>query len=180
MYKHKSILILVIFAFISLTTRAQLLQNTSDKESVFSARSTVLVKKIKYEELETTVLKQNNDTLYVVNFWATWCRPCVKELPYFEKLNNDYQKEKLKVILVSMDFPSKIQTNLIPFIERKQLKSQVFLLDEPDGNSWISKVNKDWSGAIPATVFVKNGSMVFKEGVFEEGELETKVDQLIK
>ena len=77
-----------------------------------------------FDDLEPLFNKQT-DTTYVINFWATWCKPCIEELPYFEKLHKDFGSEKLKVILVSLDFPKDFKTKLIPFVEEHQLRSDV-------------------------------------------------------
>ncbi|WP_130736208.1 redoxin domain-containing protein [Flavobacterium sp. J27] len=124
-------------------------------------------------------LKQNDGTTYVINFWATWCAPCIKELPYFEKLGKEYEKDKVKVILVSLDFPKKVESSLIPFIKKKKLMSEVIHLDDPDANSWIEKVNKDWSGAIPATIIYKNKLSHFYEQSFTYEELEKELQLII-
>jgi thiol-disulfide isomerase/thioredoxin len=113
---------------------------------------------------------QENDTVYVVNFWATWCKPCVKELPYFEELHNTLGSKKVKVLLVSLDFPDQIQSKLIPFLHDKQLKSDVHVLTDGDMNSWIPKVNKDWSGAIPATLVYNKKQRAFYEQSFDSLE----------
>jgi thiol-disulfide isomerase/thioredoxin len=123
-----------------------------------------------FDELNTFLTK-DNDTTYVVNFWATWCKPCVKELPAFEKLNTESSDQKIKVILVSLDFPEKLETQVIPFIEKNEIKSQVFLLDDADANSWIPRVSKDWSGAIPATLMYSNTARKFYERSFTHVEL---------
>lgn len=104
-----------------------------------------------FADLEPLFHKQT-DTTYVINFWATWCKPCVEELPYFEQLHEAYQKDKVKVILVSLDFPKQLETKLLPFVEKNQLKSDVVALTDIDFNSWIDKVSPEWSGAIPVTV----------------------------
>ena len=127
-----------------------------------------------YEGLEV-FLKKKNDTIYVINFWATWCAPCIKELPHFENIGKQYAKDKIKIILVSLDFPKKVVSNLIPYIKRKQLQSEVIHLDDPDANSWIEKVNETWSGAIPATIIYKNDSYSFYEQSFTFEELEKEV-----
>src|ERR1700739_2398938 len=86
---------------------------------------------IKITDLENRI-KNNSDTAYVVNFWATWCVPCVKELPAFDSLNTAYSKKKVKVLLVSLDFKEDLQTKLIPFLISKKIKPEVVLLDETD------------------------------------------------
>ena len=125
------------------------------------------------------LLHQGNDTTYVINFWATWCMPCVKELPHFEKLLQTYKNEKVKVLLVSMDFPNKIKSQLIPFIKKKELKSQIIMLDEPDANSWIDKIDESWSGAVPATLMYNKKKRFFYPKPFTYNELETEINKLL-
>jgi len=98
------------------------------------------------------IFQQKTDTTYVINFWATWCAPCVKELPYFEKLNQTLQGEKVKVILVSLDFPRQLESKLLPFVEKHNLQSEVVVLTDGAANDWIDKVSPQWSGAIPVTM----------------------------
>jgi len=138
------------------------------------SNDTVSVKAYDYAGLEC-YLKQKNDTTYVINFWATWCVPCVAELPNFEKINANYKKNKVKVILVSLDMAKMIDTRLLPFIKEKQIKSEVLLLRDPDADSWISKVDSTWSGAIPATLIYNADMRKFYEKSFTYDELEKEV-----
>lgn len=112
-------------------------------------------------------MMQEDDTLYIINFWATWCRPCVEELPFFERLNDSLAHKPAKLILVSLDSRKKAESDLIPFIQRKELKSKVVHLNAPDFNNWLDKVSPDWSGSIPATLMVRNGHKTFFEQSFE-------------
>lgn len=125
------------------------------------------VKVIKYKELEQ-IRNAPHDTLYVVNFWATWCRPCIKEMPYFEALTEQYKDQPVRVMLVSMDAAEDLDSRLKPFVLKRNLKSDVLLLDEVDANSWIDKLEPKWSGAIPATMVFNNKR---KQYEFVEGEL---------
>lgn len=124
-------------------------------------------------------LNKKDDKIYVVNFWATWCGPCIKELPYFERINKNYQKKDVEVILVSLDFPSKYDTHLKPYIENNNLKSKVIALNDTDSNSWIPKVDQDWSGAIPATIIYNKNKRKFYEQSFEYKNLEEEVKQFL-
>jgi thiol-disulfide isomerase/thioredoxin len=138
----------------------------------------IVVKSYSYDEIEK-FLQIKDDKTYVINFWATWCLPCVKELPYFEKLQQEYQDKKVEVILISLDMPQKIKTTLIPFIEKKKLKSTILHLNDPDANAWIEKVDKNWSGAIPATVIYSSSNQKFYEQSFTYEELEKEVQSFI-
>ncbi|MBK7093976.1 MAG: TlpA family protein disulfide reductase [Saprospiraceae bacterium] len=109
----------------------------------------------------------NNDTTYVINFWATWCKPCVKELPYFESLHRSARKEKMKVILISLDFRNQAESKLKPFIRDNHYSAEVILLLDNKYNSWIDKVDKSWSGSIPSTLLIKGGKRLFAETEFE-------------
>ncbi|WP_348798892.1 TlpA family protein disulfide reductase [Flavobacterium adhaerens] len=120
-----------------------------------------------YTTLEKEILSDKN-TIYVVNFWATWCAPCVKELPHFENLNS--QNRKVKVVLVSLDFKKQYESTLLPFLKRKNIQSEVVLLTDKDYNSWLPLVDKDWSGSIPATLILKDGKKVFAERSFSSDQ----------
>ena len=112
-------------------------------------------------------LQKNNDTIYVVNFWATWCKPCVEELPYIEQLHEDTFPHPVEILLVSLDFRNQVQDKLIPFIRDKMIRSDVVVLDDPDANSWIDKVDPRWSGAIPATLIYHGEEKLFFPEGFE-------------
>mgnify|MGYP003329023221 CR=1 FL=1 len=78
---------------------------------------------VNFDELYSKIDLSSGDT-YVINFWATWCSPCVKELPYFEYVNKEYSDKNVKVILVSLDFPSQIKSKLKPYIFSKNILSE--------------------------------------------------------
>ena len=115
---------------------------------------------------------------YIVNFWATWCAPCVKELPHFESIQQAYQKD-VEVILISLDFPSQYETKLKPFIETHQLKTKVIVLDDLDMNSWISKVDLNWSGAIPVTLIYNSSKRTFYNRTFTYNELDSEIKNFL-
>lgn len=99
-------------------------------------------------------LAGGKDTTFVVNFWATWCAPCVEELPHFERLQAENSSFPLKVLLVSVDSKSKLSKVVDPFVKAHKLKSEVFIFEEPDQQKFIDHVDKNWSGSVPATLVV--------------------------
>ncbi|MEC8097719.1 MAG: TlpA disulfide reductase family protein [Bacteroidota bacterium] len=125
------------------------------------------VKTVNYNELKPLINKSGEKT-YVVNFWATWCAPCIKEIPYYEELNKN---PKIDVLLVSLDFPNHIYSRLIPFIKKNKIQSEVILLNDSDENYFISEINPDWSGALPATIIYNEKKRVFFEKSFTKNEL---------
>ena len=121
-----------------------------------------------------------NDKTYVINFWATWCAPCVKELPYFEKVNKDFKDKNVEVILLSLDFPSQIETKLIPYLKRNKIKSKVILLDDSKMNTWVPRVSKQWDGGIPATLIVNASNYNFYPKPFKKEDLFTEINKVLE
>ena len=132
------------------------------------------VKSYTYNELKPLLNKKDNKT-YVVNFWATWCAPCVKELPAFAKLKEQYADKNVEVLLVSLDFPKQKEKKLIPFINKKKIQSKVLLLDDVNEDYWIKQINDKWSGAIPATLIYNANSRKFYEQSFDYTTLENEL-----
>lgn len=137
---------------------------------------TMRVPILDYSELKP-ILNRSGDTTYVVNFWATWCGPCVKELPYFEALHEEFADEKVKVILVSLDFKKQIESKLIPFMKKKKLKSEVVVLYDHDSNFWINDISSNWSGSLPGTLIYKNDEREFFERTFHS---QSELNDIIK
>lgn len=133
---------------------------------------------IKLPELQA-IMDAPGEEIRVINFWATWCAPCIKEMPLFEKLNKE--RKDVSVTLVSMDMdldpdPQKVNK----FVARKKLASRVVILDETNPNSYIDKIEKQWSGALPATIVInsKTGKRKFVERELHEGDLEKLIDEV--
>ncbi len=137
------------------------------------------VKIISFAELEQE-MDIEDDTLRVFNFWATWCKPCVEEMPCFIEAGKSFTQQKIKIILVSLDFRKHIESRLVPFIEKNQISLPVWLLDAPDANAWIDKVSPQWEGSIPATLFTRQGQKFFYETQFECNLLKSTINQYLK
>jgi thiol-disulfide isomerase/thioredoxin len=140
---------------------------------VYGSVNAQSVNKLTINQLESRI-KNGGDTVYLVNFWATWCAPCIAELPHFEKLQVEYKDQPLKVLLVSLDMKSKLEKVVIPFVKRNKLQNEVFLLNEANEQEYIDRISKEWSGALPATLIYnrKNNIRRFYEREFTYPELE--------
>jgi len=135
------------------------------------------IKTFSFDELEP-IFHYQNDTTYVINFWAMWCKPCVEELPYFEAIRKNYTGKKVKVILVSLDFGVNVEERLSKFRAKRNVNSHIVILDDPDADTWISKVSEKWDGALPATVvYNKNKREVFTRQVSYK-ELAESIDKM--
>ena len=127
-----------------------------------------------FDDLFKTIDLSGNKT-YLINFWATWCAPCVKEIPHFEYVNQKYSSDSLKVILASFDYPSQIDSKLIPFLNKNEIKSDVVLIDDLNIRDWMSVVSESWDGAIPATLIINKRSQKFYPPVFDRVKLENEL-----
>ncbi|MCC5944275.1 MAG: TlpA family protein disulfide reductase [Bernardetiaceae bacterium] len=102
------------------------------------------------------IVENPSDTIYVVNFWATWCRPCIEEIPDFERAREELKNQKVRFLLISLDFKSDLEKKVLPFVTRQKLQSDVLLLDDTDYNAWMNGIETDWQGNIPATIIFNN------------------------
>jgi len=167
LFKMKNfILIISLLLLISCTKKEK-----ETVETIVSENTEIEV--YNFDQLES-FLSSNTDKTLVVNFWATWCKPCIKELPYFEAIQTKYNDD-VRVVLVSLDFSDKLESQLIPFVNENALRSQVVLLDDPYENEWIPKVDSTWSGAIPATLIINGANRIFYEKSFTQEELEEEI-----
>ena len=170
--------LLILLCLFSVASCKNEVKTTNDPVEQTSAVEQDTLQILDFAGLDPLLSTTSNKT-YVVNFWATWCGPCVKELPYFEQLNSKYAEKNVEVILVSLDFPKKYDSHLKPYIKKNELKSKVIALNDPDANAWIPKVSEEWSGAIPATLIFNKDKRQFYEKSFTYGELESEVKQFI-
>lgn len=135
------------------------------------------IKVVNYAALKP-LIEKDNDTTYIVNFWATWCAPCIKELPHFQKLHEEFSDQKIKVLLVSLDFERQVESKLVPFLKKNKLSPGVLVLSDPASNEWINKVDPSWSGALPATLMIKKNDRRFFEKEFTYDELQKIVFEM--
>ena len=133
------------------------------------------IKKIKITDLEQTIAESK--TPLIINFWATFCKPCIEEIPYFEKEVKNHAKDSISLLLVSLDledyYPKKIQS----FAGKLKFTSPIVWLDEYNADYFCPRVDPKWSGAIPATLFINNktGYRKFLEQQLSEEQLKKEI-----
>jgi len=121
--------------------------------------SELVVETINVEKLGEFLSNRNGKPL-LINVWATWCVPCREEFPDLVKLSEEY-KTKIDIVGISVDFPEEIDSKVIPFLNKHNAGFTNFVVDVKDPEDFINLLNKEWSGAIPATfLYDRNGKQL--------------------
>lgn len=125
------------------------------------------VKKVKVTDLEKIITESKGPL--IINFWATFCKPCMEEIPHFQKLQSKYEKDGLQILFVSLDLQDDYPAKVNAFVRKRKMTST--WLDETNADYFCPKIDEKWSGAIPATLFIHNGNSYRKfieESISEE------------
>ena len=138
-----------------------------------------VIKKIKITDLERTI--HESKTPLIVNFWATYCIPCIEEIPYFQKAVKKYAKDSVKLLLVSLDLREDYN-KIKAFAEKRKLTAEKVWLNESNADYFCPKIDSAWSGAIPATLFINNktGYRKFYEDQIREDKLEKEIMAILE
>ena len=139
-------LIILLACLLAMPLAAQDKPDATERYKVFDT----------YNELETHIGKYASQTV-VINFWATYCAPCVKEVPYFNQLQEKYRSNNLKVVLVNLDFKSQLKQRLDKFLDEHSLSLEIVVLADQDADAWVPRVCADWDGGLPFTLVLQKG-----------------------
>lgn len=138
------------------------------------------VKKVKVTDLEAYI--QNSDHPLMISFWATWCVPCVEEIPWFQEGVAKFADQKVELILVSLDFPKDYPNKLESFIKKKNWQATFYWLDETNADYFCPKIHPRWEGGIPATLFVNNktGYRRFFDRALTDRQVEPEIKTMLR
>jgi thiol-disulfide isomerase/thioredoxin len=127
-------------------------------------------------------IAQHPDEILVINFWATFCKPCVAEIPSFIKIVEQYKADKVKLLLVSLDLPSYYPKKIADFARKQNFNTSIVWLQETDADYFCPRVDPSWSGSIPATLIVntKTGYRKFFEEEIEADVFEAALQGAIQ
>jgi len=144
--------------------------------SVFSQE----IKAVKITDVEKFIAESK--TPLIVNVWATWCGPCLEELPYFQKEVKEHSKDSMQLLLVSLDFKEAFPKDIKKFVDKKKIRTPVVWLDETDADYFCPRLDPKWSGAIPATLFINNktGYRKFYEGKISHEGLKKEIMAMLE
>jgi thiol-disulfide isomerase/thioredoxin len=148
---------------------------------IFSCHLAMAQDAVPYSAKDIMKRATSSDTVYIINFWATWCMPCVGELPEFNELQQRYSGKPVKVLLVSLDFKEDHTFKLTRFLQMKHIASEVVWLSDTNPDKFVPVIDKDWEGSIPATLILsKPGNFRrFIEGTITKEQVATIVDKLL-
>jgi thiol-disulfide isomerase/thioredoxin len=132
-----------------------------------------MIPKLKIQDV-VNYYSKNNDTTYIVNFWSTYCQPCIEEMPYLQSISKKYAAKKVKLVFVSLDVKSFYPKKLNAFLKKKKITATTIWLNETNADIFCPAVDEKWSGAIPATIIVHNkkGYKQFYEEQFTPQQFE--------
>jgi len=134
----------------------------------------------KLKDLQAAIQQSKEPT--IINFWATFCKPCIAELPHFQAMADQYKAQGVKLIMVSLDLKEAYPAKVASFAKKLKLSSPVVYLDESNADLFCPAVDSSWSGAIPASLFVNNatGYRKFYEEELSKEKLEAEIKNMLK
>jgi thiol-disulfide isomerase/thioredoxin len=155
------VFLIISFLFVAITMEAQ-------------------VKAIKITDLEQTI--KDSKSPLIINFWATYCVPCIEEMPHFQQLAQKYKSKGVSLLLVSLDLKAAYPDKITAMTKKLKLTAPVAWLNETNADYFCPRVDSSWSGALPASLFVSNatGYRKFYEDEFSKEKLEKEIQAMLK
>ena len=137
------------------------------------------IKKVKADAVVKMIETSSNPL--IINFWATWCRPCVNELNYFEKVVDKFKDKNVELVLISVDYPEDYE-RVASFVKTRGYKVKVYWLDEQETSVIQSKIDGGFEGVIPASIFINKATKyrTFHSGQLTESTLKKEIEKLIR
>lgn len=148
---------ILIFSIFSILVSCQL------KETGYNDTIEVLEQ---FSDLQS-IIDSDKNTLWVINFWATSCPPCLKEMPHFKELEKEFQNKNVKILLISLDQVKHLESRVYPFVKKYKIVPEVALLEDQNYSAWTDKIDSTWYGALPATVIIKGENKKFRFGIYQ-------------
>jgi thiol-disulfide isomerase/thioredoxin len=166
---------IIVLVFFILSMKNGFSQSTFNPESV-----TIPV--MTYPEFQARYFDVQGDSTLIVNFWASWCKPCRLEMPYFEQLRQAYMSEKVKILLVTIDAPAQVEAKAKPFLILNEIGVEtISVQDKVSALKWIPLICPDWAGSIPLTLVMNKEDGTYFENSFRDYEqLKKAVSPYIK
>jgi peroxiredoxin len=125
--------------------------------------------------------KNPSDKVRLINFWATWCGPCVTEFPDLVEINRMYRHRAFELVTVSANFPDE-KKEVLAFLTKQQSSATNLLFASEDKYKLMAAFDKEWSGALPLTLLVAPGGEVLyrEEGAIDPLEVKRAIVKALK
>lgn len=138
------------------------------------------IKSVKITDLEKIISESR--TPLIINFWATWCQPCIEEISYFLEEVKDHRKDSLAILLVSLDFKEAFPSKISSFAKKRKMTVPIVWLNETNADYFCPRIDAKWSGAIPATLFINNkkGYRKFVEEQISHEKLKLEIKAILE
>ena len=138
-----------------------------------------VIQKIKITDLESYIAA--SDHPLIINFWATFCEPCAKEIPYFQSTVARYKDQRVEFILVSLDLPDYYPARIAGFVQKRAYTARILWLNETNADYFCPKVDPKWTGGIPCSLFINNNTHYrrFFDRQLTEGQVEPEIKKMI-
>jgi peroxiredoxin len=107
----------------------------------------------------TKLAKNETEDLLLINVWATWCGPCVAELPEFVTMNRMYRHRKVKLVTISMDEPEQ-EADALAALKERHVAAENYLSKIADRDRLAELLDADWTGPVPYTLLIAPGGKV--------------------
>jgi thiol-disulfide isomerase/thioredoxin len=137
------------------------------------------IKKVKVTEVEEYI--KNSDHPIVLNCWATWCAPCIEEIPYFMETVKKYSEQKVELVLMSLDFATSYPNKILDLVKKRHFEATFLWLNETNADYFCPKIDPKWDGTLPSTLFVdpKTGYRKFFGRPMTDRQIDLEVGRLV-
>lgn len=172
--------LLFIFCF-SLPLQAESPETRSSSTLSSTTESEPVAEVVSIETLKSR-LSQLKGQVAVVNFWATWCEPCVEEMPELIEFDRKYRTKSVRFLSVSADHPDDLEDRILPYMKKAEIHFPVLVVGGESPDDLVKAVDPKWQGSLPATfVYDRDGNRV--KAWFEKitlSDLQRVLDPLIQ
>ena len=105
----------------------------------------------------------------LVNFWATWCGPCLAEFPELTRVNRMYRHREFEFVTVAANFPDE-KRKVLDLLQKQQASNKNYIFGENDKYKMMGAFDPNWDGGLPYTVLISpTGQILYQK----QGEVET-------
>lgn len=159
---NKKYILITVIVLLFVAFNSNVKKDTLTFSNLQENKENISIKKVDFSQLQP-YLNIKDDKIRIINFWASWCKPCLEELPIFEQVYNEYKEKgkQIEVLLVNLDYEDEVAKKVLPLLKERKIKFPVVLFDDPDLEEQFFKINESWFGDLPATLIYKNDKQLF-------------------